>query len=188
MTTPLLGRPHTPPSHSRPRSGNEIKSVVNAVERFGRWPMGKIDQTHMWQVGPLGTGQAGTGQAGTEQGYGGTVPASGVEVDQSWAGRAWPACSPWRHSSCVPRQPKWPSARPLFHPHPHPPSHTHTHTPPCCSWRKVGWIFAQSTKERDFIMSSEEICQMAAVQVGDPARWRQSGTSSQARAAWQERA
>ncbi|KAI3428456.1 hypothetical protein D9Q98_007282 [Chlorella vulgaris] len=31
--------------------GNEIKSVVNAVERFGRWPMGKIDQTHMWQVG-----------------------------------------------------------------------------------------------------------------------------------------
>jgi ketol-acid reductoisomerase len=31
--------------------GNEIKSVVNAVSRFGRWPMGKIDQTHMWQVG-----------------------------------------------------------------------------------------------------------------------------------------
>jgi hypothetical protein len=31
--------------------GNEIKSVVNAVERFNRWPMGKIDQTHMWQVG-----------------------------------------------------------------------------------------------------------------------------------------
>ena len=31
--------------------GNEIKSVVNAVERFDRWPMGKIDQTHMWQVG-----------------------------------------------------------------------------------------------------------------------------------------
>ena len=30
--------------------GNEIKSVVNAVERFSRWPMGKIDQTHMWQV------------------------------------------------------------------------------------------------------------------------------------------
>ena len=30
--------------------GNEIKSVVNAVERFGRWPMGKIDATHMWQV------------------------------------------------------------------------------------------------------------------------------------------
>ena len=31
--------------------GNEIKSVVNAVERFDRWPMGIIDQTHMWQVG-----------------------------------------------------------------------------------------------------------------------------------------
>jgi len=31
--------------------GNEIKSVVNAVQRFDRWPMGKIDQTHMWQVG-----------------------------------------------------------------------------------------------------------------------------------------
>ncbi|KAL4856070.1 NPL4-like protein 1 [Chlorella vulgaris] len=31
-------------------------------------------------------------------------------------------------------------------------------------WRKVGWIIAQSTKEREFIMSSEEICQMAAVQ------------------------
>lgn len=33
------------------------------------------------------------------------------------------------------------------------------------SWRKVGWIWAQSTKERDFIMSSEEICQCAAIQV-----------------------
>lgn len=31
--------------------GNEIKSVVNAVSRFDRFPMGKIDQTHMWQVG-----------------------------------------------------------------------------------------------------------------------------------------
>lgn len=31
--------------------GNEINSVVNAVSRFDRWPMGKIDQTHMWQVG-----------------------------------------------------------------------------------------------------------------------------------------
>lgn len=30
--------------------GNEIRSVVNAVSRFDRWPMGKIDQTHMWQV------------------------------------------------------------------------------------------------------------------------------------------
>eukprot|EP00887_Chlorella_sp_A99_P003425 scaffold7.g3425.t1 len=28
----------------------------------------------------------------------------------------------------------------------------------------VGWIFTQSTKERDFIMSGEEVCQMAAVQ------------------------
>ncbi len=26
---------------------------------------------------------------------------------------------------------------------------------------KIGWIFTQSTKERDFIMSSEEICQIA---------------------------
>jgi ketol-acid reductoisomerase len=31
--------------------GNEIKSVVNAVERFDRFPMGKIDQTPMWKVG-----------------------------------------------------------------------------------------------------------------------------------------
>ncbi|PRW57867.1 NPL4 1 [Chlorella sorokiniana] len=31
-------------------------------------------------------------------------------------------------------------------------------------WRKVGWIWAQSTKEREFIMSSEEVCQCAAVQ------------------------
>ena len=30
--------------------------------------------------------------------------------------------------------------------------------------QKVGWIFAQSTKEREFIMSAEEVCQMAAVQ------------------------
>lgn len=29
----------------------------------------------------------------------------------------------------------------------------------------MGWIFAQSTKEREFIMSTEEICQMAAMQV-----------------------
>lgn len=35
----------------------------------------------------------------------------------------------------------------------------------------MGWIFAQSTKEREFIMSSEEICQMAAVQVR-AALWR----------------
>jgi ketol-acid reductoisomerase len=32
-------------------SGNEIRSVVQAGERFGRFPMGKIDGTHMWQVG-----------------------------------------------------------------------------------------------------------------------------------------
>merc|ERR1712137_787375 len=31
--------------------GNEIKSVVNACERFDRFPMGKIDQTPMWKVG-----------------------------------------------------------------------------------------------------------------------------------------
>ncbi|KAK9919102.1 hypothetical protein WJX75_009428 [Coccomyxa subellipsoidea] len=30
--------------------------------------------------------------------------------------------------------------------------------------QKVGWIFAQSTRERDFIMSAEEVCQMAAMQ------------------------
>ena len=33
-----------------------------------------------------------------------------------------------------------------------------------CRLSKVGWIFAQSTAERDFIMSGEEICQMAAMQ------------------------
>lgn len=31
-------------------SGNEIKSVVQAVQRFDRFPMGKIDQTYMWKV------------------------------------------------------------------------------------------------------------------------------------------
>ncbi len=31
--------------------GNEINSVVNAGARFGRFPMGKIDGTRMWQVG-----------------------------------------------------------------------------------------------------------------------------------------
>lgn len=31
-------------------SGNEIRSVVQAVERFDRYPMGKIDQTYMWKV------------------------------------------------------------------------------------------------------------------------------------------
>ena len=33
-------------------SGNEIKSVVQAGERFDRFPMGKIDQTYMWKVQP----------------------------------------------------------------------------------------------------------------------------------------
>ena len=31
--------------------GNEIKSVVNAGRRLGRFPMGKIDGTFMWKVG-----------------------------------------------------------------------------------------------------------------------------------------
>jgi hypothetical protein len=31
--------------------------------------------------------------------------------------------------------------------------------------RKVGWIFTQSVAERDWIMDSEEVQQMAAVQV-----------------------
>jgi ketol-acid reductoisomerase len=33
------------------RSGNEIRSVVLAGKRLGRFPMGKIDQATMWQVG-----------------------------------------------------------------------------------------------------------------------------------------
>ncbi len=32
-------------------SCNEIRSVVMAGQRFSRFPMGKIDGTHMWQVG-----------------------------------------------------------------------------------------------------------------------------------------
>ena len=32
-------------------SGNEIRSVVMAGQRFDRYPMGKIDGTRMWQVG-----------------------------------------------------------------------------------------------------------------------------------------
>ena len=32
-------------------SGNEIKSVVQAGDRFDRFPMGKIDQTYLWKVG-----------------------------------------------------------------------------------------------------------------------------------------
>jgi nuclear protein localization family protein 4 len=31
-------------------------------------------------------------------------------------------------------------------------------------WKKVGWIFSQSTKERDYIFSAEEVLQMAAIQ------------------------
>lgn len=34
-------------------------------------------------------------------------------------------------------------------------------------WQKVGWVFSQSTNERDYIFSAEEVCQMAAIQVGD---------------------
>jgi ketol-acid reductoisomerase len=32
-------------------SGNEIRSVIAANERFDRYPMGKIDGTEMWQIG-----------------------------------------------------------------------------------------------------------------------------------------
>lgn len=31
-------------------------------------------------------------------------------------------------------------------------------------WKKVGWIYSQSTKEREFIVSTEELSQMAACQ------------------------
>jgi len=31
-------------------------------------------------------------------------------------------------------------------------------------WKPVGWIFAQSNKEREHILSVEEVCQMAAMQ------------------------
>ena len=34
----------------------------------------------------------------------------------------------------------------------------------CFRMEKVGWIFTQSSKERDYIMNSEEISQMAAWQ------------------------
>lgn len=57
-----------------------------------------------------------------------------------------------------------------------------------CSWKKVGWIFAQSTKERDFIMSSEEICQMAAVQVSGQQRGCGTGMGPQLGVMQQERA
>jgi ketol-acid reductoisomerase len=32
-------------------SGNEVRSVVAAGKRLSKYPMGKIDATHMWQVG-----------------------------------------------------------------------------------------------------------------------------------------
>ena len=32
-------------------SGNEIRSVIQATDRHGRYPMGKIDGTDMWQMG-----------------------------------------------------------------------------------------------------------------------------------------
>ena len=32
-------------------SGNEVRSVIQATRRHGRYPMGKIDGTDMWQVG-----------------------------------------------------------------------------------------------------------------------------------------
>ena len=41
-------------------SGNEIKSVVQAGNRFSRFPMGKIDQTYMWKVSPRWTATAGS--------------------------------------------------------------------------------------------------------------------------------
>lgn len=36
-------------------SGNEIRSVCQAVDRFGDFPMGKIDQTYMWKVSLFNT-------------------------------------------------------------------------------------------------------------------------------------
>ncbi len=39
-------------------SGNEIRSVVQAVERFDRFPMGKIDQTYLWKARPVHGGSA----------------------------------------------------------------------------------------------------------------------------------
>ena len=37
--------------YSEVAGGNEIRSVIDAQERFKRYPMGKIDGTEMWQVG-----------------------------------------------------------------------------------------------------------------------------------------
>jgi nuclear protein localization family protein 4 len=38
-------------------------------------------------------------------------------------------------------------------------------------WKKVGWVFSQSTKEREYIFSAQEVMQMAAIQeeMGDTA-------------------
>ncbi|MGI8925424.1 MAG: ketol-acid reductoisomerase, partial [Tepidiformaceae bacterium] len=44
-------------------SGNEIRSVVMANERFERYPMGKIDGTPMWSVGEAVRARRGTFQA-----------------------------------------------------------------------------------------------------------------------------
>lgn len=43
--------------------GNEIKSVVNAVGRFDKYPMGKIDETRMWKVGQRVRARRGSFQA-----------------------------------------------------------------------------------------------------------------------------
>ena len=43
-------------------------------------------------------------------------------------------------------------------------------TPHTCRLAKVGWIFTQSAAERDYIMSSEEVQQMAAMQVRESGR------------------
>ncbi len=37
--------------YSEVSGGNEIRSVIDAQDRFKRYPMGKIDGTEMWQVG-----------------------------------------------------------------------------------------------------------------------------------------
>ncbi|MEX2080941.1 MAG: ketol-acid reductoisomerase, partial [Dehalococcoidia bacterium] len=44
-------------------SGNEIRSVVMANDRFGRYPMGRIDGTPMWSVGEAVRKRRGTFQA-----------------------------------------------------------------------------------------------------------------------------
>src|SRR5688572_3137113 len=43
-------------------SGNEIRSVVMANERFAKYPMGKIDDTPMWAVGDQVRRRRGTSQ------------------------------------------------------------------------------------------------------------------------------